>query len=300
MFKTLEDAPRMRAHWSGAVLAALLLVYPGTAWAQCTEKVASFDLVQNEQGDIVIPALLQDTPTKMGLNFSSSWSALSARTAEKLGLPPRKILTKRAYTAFGALITHYLEIPSVKLGTLSKRMEFMAIPADARMDPQIEGWLGLSVLASFDVDIDFGNGKLNLFQPGHCADDRTVYWTKDYDVLPLSVRKFGNVDFPVQLDGQAIQMNLADGMPVGYVKMSAGNFEDAGSKNSFSALKLGRQEIRNPELTVSDDRADPCQPRFQCFGAEAGGTVSLAQLRGTHLYFAFQAKKLYVSAANAK
>jgi hypothetical protein len=155
-----------RRGWTGAVVAVLLLICPKASWAQCSEKVASFDLVQNEDGDLIIPALLQDTSTDMGLDFSFTWSSLRASTAQKLGLPLRKILTKRTYHTSGVEITHFLEVPSVKLGSMSKRMELMALPEEARIDPRINGWLALNVLADFDVEIDFGNAKLNLFQPG--------------------------------------------------------------------------------------------------------------------------------------
>jgi hypothetical protein len=296
-----ENAWGSRTLWTGTVFAVLFLACPGMGWAQCTEKVASFDLVQTAEGDIIIPVLLQDTQTKMGMDFSFTWTSLKATTAEKLGIPIRKILTKRNYHASGVDITQFLDVP-IKLGAMSKRMEMMALPEGAQIDPQMDGWLGLNVLTTFDIDIDFGNTKLNLFQPGYCHDEKMVYWTKDYDVLPLTVRKFGNIDFPAQLDGHDVQMNLDVFDPLGTVKTSAGPFDLAAGEDhrSFSSLKIGKQDVKNVSMHVMDDRENPCQPRFQCFGAEAGGLVSLNQLKGLHLYFAYHTKKLYVSAANAR
>jgi hypothetical protein len=71
----------------------------------------------------------------------------------------------------------------------------------------IIGFLGIDFLWKMDLDLDLAHRKLNLYEPSKCPG-REVYWSSEYNVVPLRRDAFGNFFFPMELDGRKVEAIL--------------------------------------------------------------------------------------------
>src|SRR6267378_5521544 len=71
----------------------------------------------------------------------------------------------------------------------------------------IIGILGIDLLWKMDLDLDLAHRKLNLYEPSKCPG-REVYWSSQYNVVPLRRDAFGNFFFPMELDGRKLEAIL--------------------------------------------------------------------------------------------
>jgi hypothetical protein len=278
---------------------------------ECSQKIASFDLAQESYGNIVIPVMFGDTPGHMALDFQALESSVYAKTVEKLNFPVM-VLGRRYETFwFGERVTRFAEVPSMTIGKAPAH--FKAFVLD-QQGGGLDGWLGLSFLAGSDVDIDFPNRKVTFFTPNSCPANQVFALTESFQTVPLTEHVRWNFDFPVQIDGHTIQMGFLPGLSTGVVHLRQA--EDVlGLKTTspgmtkepdpdfysytFKSLKVGGMELANPRLGVIWRREPGCIDD-RCWNEKPGGYLSLNQFRSMHLYIAYRAKKMYLSAGDTK
>jgi hypothetical protein len=71
----------------------------------------------------------------------------------------------------------------------------------------IIGILGIDYLWKMDLELDLAHRMLNLYEPSKCPG-REVYWSSQYNVVPLRRDAFGNFFFPMELDGRKLEAIL--------------------------------------------------------------------------------------------
>ncbi|MBW8707761.1 MAG: hypothetical protein JF627_00560, partial [Alphaproteobacteria bacterium] len=76
---------------------------------ECSEKIASFDLVQTAYGDIVIPVMFGDMPGRMALDFQGLESAVYAKSVDRLHLPVNFLGKRFEIKWAGERITRFAE-----------------------------------------------------------------------------------------------------------------------------------------------------------------------------------------------
>ena len=294
-----------------AVSLCLAASVPAAA-QQCGEKIASFDLVQDEDGDIVIPVMFGDTPGHMGLDFDGLESAVYAQTAEKLRFPVTMLGRRYWITWFGESVNRFAEVPPITIGK-TPAPRFRAYVLE-RQPGELDGWLGLSFLGNNDIDIDFPNKKITFFSPNPCPAKQVVTWTDNFQTVPLTEHVRWNFDFPVQIEGHTIQMSLLAGLSTGWVRLpQAENVlglklatpgmtresEPDFYSYSFKSVKVAGMELADPKLGVLW-RSQPGCVDDRCWNEQPAGYLSLNQFRAMHIYIAYRAKKMYLSAGDAK
>ena len=288
-----------------------LVVSAPAAAEECSEKVASFDLVQEGYGSIMIPVMFGGTPGHMALDFQALESSVYAKTVEKLNFPVT-VLGRRYETIwFGERVTRFAEVPSMTIGKAPAHFKAFVLN---QQEGELDGWLGLSFLAGSDIDIDFLNRKITFFTPNSCPAKQVFASTESFQTVPLTEHVRWNFDFPVQIDGHTIQMSFLPGLSTGVVHLRQA--EDVlGLKTTspgmtkepepdfysytFKSLKIGGMELANPRLGVIW-RPEPGCIDDRCWNEKPGGYLSLNQFRGMHLYIAYRARKMYLSAGDAK
>jgi hypothetical protein len=62
----------------------------------------------------------------------------------------------------------------------------------------------MDVLGTVDFELDIAHSKLNLFSQDHCPG-RVVYWGGTAASLPLKRGDFGELYFPIKLDGKTLE-----------------------------------------------------------------------------------------------
>jgi aspartyl protease len=186
----------------------------------------------------------------------------------------------------------------------------------------------LNFMLPYDIDVDFGNDKLNFFSQDHCAG-RVQYWTAPaVAVLPLSVRD-GHMTVPVTLDGHefiaiidtgathsTLRMDIAQRSYD--LKMGTEDTPEAGVLNGdkdlktymhiFKSLTFGDISVGNAHVTIipdvmkrNGDTAQQVGNRARLVKDEIVGPpilIGMNVLRQLHVYMAFGERKLYISPAS--
>ncbi|HET7085314.1 MAG TPA: hypothetical protein VFI23_11125 [Rhizomicrobium sp.] len=293
-----------------AVSLCLAATVPAAA-QECGQKIASFDLVQADDGSIVIPVMFGDTPGRMGLDFDGLESAVYAKTVDKLHFPVTILGRRYWITWFGQAVNRFAEVPSISIGKAPAH--FRAFILD-RGEGELDGWLGLSFLGNNDIDIDFPNKKITFFSPNPCPAKQVVTWTDNFQTVPLTEHVRWNFDFPVQIEGHSIQMSLLAGLSTGWVRLPQAE-DILGLKTntpgmrkepepdfysySFKSLKIAGIDMADSRLGVLW-RSQPGCVYDRCWNDQPPGYLSLNQFRAMHIYIAYRAKKMYLSAGDPK
>ena len=279
---------------------------------ECGEKIASFDLVQDDDGDIVIPVMFGDTPGHMALDFNGLESAIYAKTVEKLRLPVTMLGRRYWITWFGESINRFAEVPSISIGKAP--VNFKAFILNKQPSEQLDGWLGLSFLANNDIDIDFPNRKITFFRSNSCPAKQLFPLTENFQTVPLTEHVRWNFDFPVQIEGHTIQMSLLPGLSTGWVRLpqaedvlglktaSPGMTKEPETdfySYAFKSVKIAGMELAYPKLGVLWHLQEGCV-YDRCWNEQPPGYLSLNQFRTMRLYIAYRAKKMYLSAGGSK
>jgi hypothetical protein len=304
-----------------AFVLVLLMSSPlaGTAWAvECTTKIATFNLVQGNKGDIVIPIVIEGKPFNFELSFDHYDSLLEQEVADSLGLESTKINGLYTAAVDSEKVSHFVWVKSALVGETPRNFTALLIPGGNVSPGQVAGVLGLNFLAYFDVDLDFGGNKITFFTPNWCDKKDVVYWTSHFSVLSMVIRKLGNFDFPVSVGSAPMQFGIRSS-DTNIIKQSFATralpstqvmpgFSPLNPGSGFNAeqyhprdLKIGDVVIPNPQFAVKDDVTQPtCESFHGCYGDEAAGYISMNQLKALHMYISYMKKRIFVSAAAEK
>lgn len=178
-------------------------------------------------------------------------------------------------------------------------------------DLSVDGTLAPSILAAYDVDLDFGHDKLNLINPDHCPG-RVAYWTKTpIAIVPMEIKNRTHIRIPVTIDGKEIMAVLDTGSATSYITQRAaskflgidtntdgmkllGNLAVNGMPGPvynypFKTLTFGAVTVNHPHIQIVSD------PVWR----EEDLLLGVGILRQLHLYIAYGEKKLYISPALA-
>ena len=180
----------------------------------------------------------------------------------------------------------------------------------------------------YDVDVDFGNDKLNFFSQDHCPGG-VLYWAAPaVAVLPISVRQ-GHMTVPVTLDGHEVTAIIDTGagsttlrMDIAQrsfdLAMATKDTPEAGILNGdeglktythiFKTLTFGDITVTNPHVSIipdavnrNGDSAEQTGNRARLVKDDIVGPpmlIGMNVLRQLHIYMAFGERKMYISPAS--
>lgn len=319
-----------RAWLAGAVLALLSL---GVAHAQDCKlvQIASFDFANRSDGMIVVPVSLEGTTVPMAIDTGATASVVDPGLAEKLHLIKSDIVEDVMFNPKGERFTQVATIHRLGIGTMhGTSIDMLVSPSLLSADGSIAGQLGSDLLRQFDVDIDFGARKLNLFSKDHC-EGKVVYWpAAAVTVIPVHVVPTGQIKIPVSLDGHPFDAILDTGSANTHLRLEAahdlfglvpdsagmirvGSFGPGGIapvyQHVFNSLALQGIAFGHPAVRIREDLARLKFEQTSQLGSrlahvdEAKNVADLVlgtnELRNLHVYIAYKEEKLYVSAASA-
>jgi hypothetical protein len=220
---------------------------------------------------------------------------------------------------------------SLTLGTLSASdMVFMLAPGGSPIsdNADVAGILGPDILQHYDVDIDFGSGKLNLMSQDHC-EGKVLYWKADaVAVVPMRLMNSGHIQMPVMLDGQQVMAVLDTGaynttltLPVAQATFGlkpgsadtplTGQLPDrpvaATYHHVFKSLGFEGIAVNNPDIDIIPDflkqvtteNATP-ETGSHLIAPKANETaesmlLGMDVLRHFHIYIAYKENKVYIT-----
>jgi len=192
----------------------------------------------------------------------------------------------------------------------------------------VVGTLGADLLSNFDLDIDFKADKLSLYASNPC-DGKPVYWASRYADLAFSGAEGFAV--PMTLDGKTLDVSLDTLVPHSEMRMDVANEYFGLTESSpglvqtgtsrehrpiyrytFGALAADGVSISKPVIALqgySDGEhcngkrhsgPGPVQGmvRFHICHNEGELDLGMQDLRPTHMYIAYKARRVYLTVAS--
>lgn len=308
-----------------AALAAPTAAYADQEPSCRSNPLASLALTFDETGRPFIPVSIQGHGERFLVDTGASYGMLSWQTAAALGLQrfpaPRHVF----YMMNGTSMEYYSTAHDVELGAIKLDSKPFLIMPPTWNDEGVTGSIAPDTLSHFDVDFDFGGGRINLIAPDSCDD--AVTWTRGPRVaLPLRIDRTGTLHVTATLDGQEIDAIIDTGSGASVLRADEANavlghtLDDSdlvkvgtGPSNgwntyrhTFKQLSIGGIVVRDPDLLIMTDKLsqvhepDEVNKGFRIVGMQAPALIiGMNVLRQLHIYIAYKQNLLYATAADA-
>lgn len=189
---------------------------------------------------------------------------MKEKLATDLGLKQTKLRTIYYTDLAGGRITHYVAVPSFKLGPITfPESDFLVIPDKGNQS--IEWWagtIGAERLSDFDVEIDNTAKTVTLYWPDKYCSGRVVKWTDK--VVEIPYRFNGQIpELKVSVNGEKVRAIFDTGstdtlMDLDLAESAFGvtpntpGVEPQGDDTLISGKKVAFYSYRFKTLTVSD------------------------------------------------
>lgn len=320
----------MKFRWSLPVaLAACAFLMPeSAAAADCRLKLLTSLEMSYDAGERpLVPATIEGQNTKLVVDTGGLFGALTWQAVDQLKL--RRDLINGALQIFalnGERAKYMVHVGDVRFGKLvSSRYSFMVLPPDWGATDSA-GFLAPDILSTYDLEFDFGAGKLNLISPEHCKG-QVVYWTQQpYVALPLRVDAQHKVYLEATLDGQVMEALVDTGSTKSYLRLDEADavlgrpvksselvHTGTGASNGydfykypFKQLTIGGIAVQNPDLVIATDKLGDVRQSEEIDRNGEGALhappliLGMNVLRKLHLYIAYKEEMLYATGADAR
>jgi tetratricopeptide (TPR) repeat protein/predicted aspartyl protease len=262
-----------------SIIAALALAaHGGIAVAGCTlQKVLELPVTVENLRPLV-PVKINGADIKLFIDTGAFFSSLDPATAAKLGLhldPLPANFEVRGFT--GRVDAHVARAKQVEFGgyTLRGGADFLV---DEHALGEGDGILGQNLLGGVDVEYDFANGVVRLFQPSGCGDASLAYWVHGGTFAELNIDPVqppsNEISGNATLNGTRIRVIFDTGSPRSVLSLRAAR--RAGVKTDgpdviragviggggrdviaswlapFQSLEIGGEQVKATRLRVAD------------------------------------------------
>ena len=277
-----------------------------------------------------MPVEIAGVPKLMMRDTGAYATTLSAKAADELKLESSRSTDLEAFDVTGAKANRSVRA-SLKIGNLKGDNMFFMLGTqylDDFGDPRVAGLLGASILAGYDLSIDFGARTLTLLSPNHC-EGKVVYWPeRPVAMIPFKLQNRNEIILTVTLDGKEVVAQLDTGASSSTLEKKkaarlfdivpgsadtpvAGNLNGAEGvttwKHRFKSLSLAGIEVANPEIKIIPDKISEKVNTWSTgslLDARANGNrdeapmlLGMNVLKDLHIYIAYKEKKLYITSS---
>lgn len=282
-----------------------------------------------ENGPIVIPVSIEGTPRRMAIDTADVSTVVNPQTVDDFHLGIRRIPSAFS-TVAGVAITEEVDIHRLDIGPLhAENIRTLVWPSPLGLGSDVAGSIGADLLRHYDVDIDFGAGKLNLFSQDHCPG-KVIYWpAQAVAMVPMRVNNSGQIILQVAIDGHTFDAILNTGSGGSHITLESAHNAfgltetspdmtqvgvEHGAvavpiyRHTFKTLELNGITIANPTLYLSDNLARYHANQTAFTGSRLGDAdqqegiadveLGTHELRNLHVYIAYGEQKIYVTAAS--
>ncbi len=281
----------------------------GPADACQVHEVARLSL--NEvQGRFVTVVEINDHPMSFLIDTGSGGTLLTPRAAEALGLPLDRLHTV-TISGFGAPqdVGHPRIARSIRLGPLTWH-DYPVVAADfidhaARADPSApQGVLGADLLSTYEVDFDFPNRVMRLYQPSGCTG-RWTPWIGIYQkwrpmrtaqsafVIPVSVAEqplFAEIDTGAQTTIVSREAAQSAGIDVSRLNEQAQEAAIVANGPSFKVRRYFFKSLRVGAVTLKDVVLYVGDTVF----ADADVLLGMDILRNTRIWLSYSSNQVFM------
>ncbi len=276
-------------------------------------QAAALDVKTGAEGMVFLGATVDGHAGDFLVDTGGMGLVLNATTGVHLDNAPQRALVGGKFVG-GSEMEYGVLAKRMQIGGMTAIQPWFLIAPDRFFASDAMGNIQPHALwPSYDVEIDFMKGKLNLFLPNQCPGN-VVYWThQPYAAVPMKLDALGHVVVEAMLDGKPIDALIDTGSQRSLLSLRAASHsldldedskgmeargsvvinEDVEAKRyryAFKTLTFEGITIDNPQIEIdntgSDSRHDPL-------------VLGIAVLRQLHLFIAYDEKKLYLTPAES-
>ena len=266
---------------------------------------------------------IADTPRSMLVDTAGAISAVTKKVVDELKL---KTIENGwgIQLADGGFTNTLARLPSITIGRLQQtNAHYYVLPTEREFD----GLLGSEFLKQYDVDLDFGAGRFNIFLHDHCAG-QVVYWPAPaVAVVPFQLDSDDDIRLRVELDGKPINAMLDTGASSTFLTLNdarrhfgvdvngpdvekAGELMGSGAttySRRFKTLAFEGVVVANPMIVMVPDLMNSPGSSYEPESAYLTSRrrtglppliLGMSTLSQMHLYIAYKERKLYITAVN--
>ena len=295
--------------------------------ADCTalKQINSIDLIPGPNRALV-PVTLNGVSKLFLLDTGGDVSGINGATAKELNLTELDSNLKML-DLYGNASKKFVRIAEFTIGRQKGTDLNMIIEPnpDFGKGTRYVGIFAADLMGRYDVELDFGAGKMNYFSPDHC-EGHVVYWQPTaLAVVPIKFLK-RHIRLPVKLDGHELRAEIDTGSTgtnmtaaaakrvfdiepetQGNVSLHAhdmpGIFGHIFSTLDFEGVAVANPHIAiRPALVGSKDANNGLQTgsfikHVDDLDDQPDLLIGMDILKKLHLYIAFDERNIYISPA---
>jgi hypothetical protein len=251
-------------------------------------QLVALNLEVSENGRFLVPVKINSIPTYLYLEIGDSFSELFQQSAGRFKLLESEI-GKGIGIMRGARPIQRFADADLTIGELSYPQErFLIDPLDetsgTNVRPEVIGILGMDLLWKTDLELDLAHHKLGLYKHSNCWN-QIIGEAGHYNVVPLQRDAFGNIFFPMELDGRKLEALLTTGSPettlstdvtkrvYGFDKDSSG-IETTTDGSGHKTAQYRAMKLTASGLTLTDEKVRLIEPpNNSCHLARKGDVI---------------------------
>lgn len=273
-------------------------------------KAATLDAKVAGSVHLYLPAEFGARTVRLLLDTGGGWSLIKEKLATNLGLKQTKLRTIYYTDLAGGRITHYVAVPSFKLGAVEfPESDFLVIPDKG--DQDIDRWagtIGAERLSDFDVEIDNTAKTVTLYWPDKYCSGRVVKWTDNVVEIPY---RFNNEipELKVAVNGAKVRaifdtgstdtlMDLDLAESAFDVTPETPGVKPQGDDTLISGKKIAFYSYRFKTLTVSGLTFEDVDVTLGDFD-QIPLVLGMNEISKLDLYIAFKRKTIYARRISA-
>jgi predicted aspartyl protease len=317
-----------------SVAVAVVAASPALAGAQCALNVLTTLQLRPASNMPMLDAMIGDKRVGLLVDTGGGMSSLTKRAVRELNLQ-----TGQYVNSDGTILTLkdvrgqtealQVKLPSITLGTLRQEgVYFMVLPGEDNAGPSMEdfgGILGTDVLRNVDVEMDFAANKIHLIAPNQCGGNVVHWQAPAVAVVPITLDRFGQLTFRMQLDGRRVTamldtgasdtvLNLdtarrtfridVNGPDVEKIGELTGGYSANMYRRRFNSLAFEGVTVSNPMIMIMPNmmgNVNPGAPRTGSIIREDRNglpdvILGMNVLNQMHVYIGYKERKLYITA----
>ncbi len=296
-----------------ALCAFLLLSLSATSMGHaanapsCTlRQLASVELSVGD--DILVPIDYRGQRFWMVLDLGEAFGLLSPSAPDILRLHAEKLAGSRPddfqLSIGGSAVKASATVNSLYIGSypISRHQFFIdprEHPTTSSPGETVIGSLGMGELWPVDFELDLAHHRMSLYSPEHCPGAAAVRWPEYRSRIPMELNEFGNVYFPLELDGSKIEATISTASRDTYMHLDVSRqvfgFDEHSPGVQAVAEADGRSHdyframtLTSGDLSLSDVDVHLVPPVKSCTLSKKGmfGDVAEFKGRGDHLCYA--------------
>lgn len=245
---------------------------------KCTlGKIGEFQItMQGAQG--MVAAKINGVETNLMVDSGAFFSSLDSSARERFGL-------KRGVMPPGMTVTGVGGMANVSVGRADtfevgnfKMTGIEFLVGGPTFGSRAAGILGQNVLSGADVEYDFANGVVRMFDPHGCDKANLAYWAGDKPYSVIAMSRFSDTGLHIvgtaKVNGQTVRVVFDTGASTSVMKKGAaervgfradgpgvvagglsGGFGDGVRENwiaPFASFEIGGEKITNTRLRVAN------------------------------------------------